>query len=193
MVMAIIAAAVSTLVVIPTALLVSNASKSQGNIEDLTRQYYLVDAAVHAVIEDLIRGADGDPLPPNDYIPPAVNFGNTVPLVSIQALDSAAQFETKIVGSSFETTKFVGTTRTVSATRIVAYQVGGKPKVLSGANSLGGVAELTVDDGSYYRLSAFDNSQQLSYRASSETIGFSRVEFAEVKVKVRAWDETAKV
>ena len=118
---------------------------------------------------------------------------NQIQVVSIQALDSAAQFETKIVGSSFETTKFVGTTRTVSATRIVAYQVGGKPKVLSGANSLGGVAELTVDDGSYYRLSAFDNSQQLSYRASSETIGFSRVEFAEVKVKVRAWEETAKV
>ena len=191
--MAIIAAAVSTLIVIPTALLVSSASRNQGNIGDLNREYYLIDAAVKAVIEDLIRGADGDPLAPNDYIPPVVNFDNSVPLVSIQDLHSAAQLTTKVVGTELVITKSLGVDRTVGTTRFVDYRVGAQPVVISGANPLGGVAELAEDDGSYYRLSAAGNSQQLSYQASSETIGFSSLEFAEVKVKLRSWEETTKV
>ena len=70
-------------IVVPVAVLVGTAALRQGDFEDKTREFYLTDSAVLAVISDLQRGADGDPTSPDDYIPPTVNFDNTVPNITV--------------------------------------------------------------------------------------------------------------
>ena len=54
--MSIIAALAGVMAIVPVAVLVGNTARVQGIAEDTTRDYYTSDAAVHAVIEDLVRG-----------------------------------------------------------------------------------------------------------------------------------------
>ena len=65
--LAILVSLIGIAVVLPVALLVGTAALRQGEFEDATREFYLVDSAVLAVVSDLQRGADGYPLAPLDY------------------------------------------------------------------------------------------------------------------------------
>ena len=111
--LAIMASLLGLAIVVPTAVLVGTAALRQGDFEDKTRDFYLTDSAVMAVIADLQRGADGDPLPPFDYIPPTVNFGDSVPIVSVRAL------ETELALGSGNGSGSGLISQTVSTTRIV--------------------------------------------------------------------------
>jgi hypothetical protein len=149
----------------------------------------LTESAILAVIADLQRGADGDPLAPADYIPPTVNFDDSVPRVTVRSLDS------ELAAREADGDGSVLAFKTVATTRMVTYEAGAEPTVLVGdsAGAQGGMAELEEDDGDYYKLPAAGASQTLSYEVTSETIGFSRVDFGEVKLRLRAWEESVNL
>jgi len=175
-------------IVVPTAVLVGTAALRQGDFEDNTREFYLTDSVVMAVISDLQRGADGDPVAPDDYIPPTVRFGDSVPNITVISLDAFLASLTDPV-----TGKPLGS-QTVSTTRMVTYETGDQPVASVGAITVGGVPELKEDDGAYFRVTAVSNSSTtFSYEITSEPIGFSSVQFGEVKLKVRGWEESTTV
>lgn len=151
--------------------MVGTAALLQGKFEDETRARYIAGSAILAVISDLQRGADGAPLGPVDYIPPTLNFDDKVPNVSIAALEAETTFQT------------------VATRRIIAYDAGANPAASVGATVLGGREELAEDDGSYFRVSAPSGATRISYEATSSVIGFSSVDFGQVELKLRAWEE----
>ena len=94
---AVIATLMGTLTVLPVALLVAAQFRSQAAGEDITQDYYVADAAIQAVVSDLLRGADAAPVPPLDYLPPTVNFENVVPLISVSTLETETLSTTRPV------------------------------------------------------------------------------------------------
>jgi hypothetical protein len=185
--LAIIASLLGMAIVIPTAVMVGTAALRQGDFEDKTRESYLAESAILAVIADLQRGADGDPLAPLDYIPPTVNFADAVPVVSVRSLESELETASAASGGS------VLPSKTVATSRIVTYEVGAPPTVSTGAVGLGGVEELADDDGVFFRSTAPSGATTFSYEVTSETVGFSRVDFGEVRLKIRAWEESVNL
>ena len=185
--LAIIASLLGIAVVVPTAVLVGTAALRQGDFEDKTRESYLTDAAIIAVIEDLIRGADANPGPPTDYLPPTVNFADQVPNITVRGLDDldSPQLSVRL--------------------RTIPYDAVGNLTVTAGVNPLGGVTDIALDDEFVYRLTAVGNLpdprvpssltglQTLTYEITSENIGIPDVNFAEVRIKVNAWEESSKV
>jgi len=169
--LAILVSLLGLAIVVPVAVLVGTAALRQGNFEDKTREFYLTDSAIMAVISDLQRGADGDPVPPHDYIPPVVNFGDVVPTTTLHALDPP----------------------TVTTIKPVSYEAAADPVVLDGINPQGGRVDLAEHDGLMYRLSAAGNPPLLSYEVTSGLIGFSSVDFGEVQIKLRSWEESARL
>ena len=187
---AIILSFVGLAVVVPTVVLIGTAALRQGDFEDKARESYLTDAAVTAVtavIEDLIRGADANPLPPVDYIPPTVNFDSEVPNVLVRGLDD---LDSPQLSVQFRT---------------VTYDVKGDPVASTGFNPLGGEADLALDDELFYRLTGSGalpgprdaagapGFQTLTYEVTSEDIGFTDVNVAEIRLKVNGWQESATV
>ncbi len=84
--MAILASLIGILIIVPVAAMVATTARSQGKLLDGTNDAYIAEAGVLAVIEDLIRGADGDPPTPLYYLPPVVNVDGKVPHTTIRAL-----------------------------------------------------------------------------------------------------------
>ena len=160
----IIASVLGIFVVLPVAVLVATQFRGQGKLEDSTRDVYATDAAVHAVIEDLARGADADPVSPNTYTLPTVDFGDVEPSVLVNQLVS----------------------QTMSTERLLDYAVSGSPTVLSGTGATGGATELADDDNSYYKLTASGSPPSLSYEVISEEIDFSSVSLGEITVTASA-------
>ena len=188
--MAIIASIMGLAIVVPTAVLVGTAALRQGDFEDKTRSFYLTESAIQAVISDLQRGADGYPLPPNEYIPPTVNFQDAVPNVTIRSLEAEFALQAAAAAARGEQQP----SQTLSTTRIVPYEVGGPLVASIGATIQGGVPELADDDGTYFRVTSPSvSSSTFSFEITSENIGFSNVTFGEVEVKVRAWEESVKL
>ena len=190
--MAVITSLIGLAVVVSVAVLVGTAALRQGDFEDKTREFYLVDSAILATVSDLQRGANGNPLAPEDYLPPTLKFCDeeglncSVPNVSIRSLEQElALLARQSAGLGLEPPSL-----TISATRMVTYLAGAQPTVLDGANAVGGVSELTKDDGTYYSLSASGNPQTLSFEITSETTNMSKVDFGEVKLKLRGWEES---
>ena len=185
--LAIIASFLGLAVIIPTAVLIGTAALRQGDFEDKAREFYLTDAGVTAVIEDLIRGADANPLPPVDYVPPTVNFNAEVPNIFIRGLDD---LDSPQLSVQFKT---------------VTYDVKGSPVLVTGLNPVGGESELALDDEFFYRLTGVgalpgpgdatgvSGFQTLTYEVTSEDIGFTDVNFVEIRLKINAWQESATV
>jgi len=170
LVLAVIAAAVGVMIAVPLAVLVSTASSGQGDLEDVTRDFYTSDAAIHAVIGDLIRGADGDPVPPHDYIPPVVNFVNVVPTTSVRVLEPP----------------------TLATVKPVTYGVAGNPQVSPGTTILQGAGQELADlDRAYLRLLGGGDPETVVYEVTSQPVLFTKADFAEVKLTVQAWEESA--
>lgn len=168
--MAVMATLLGALAVLSVAALVAAQFRAQAEAEDNTQAYYVADAAIMAVASDLIRGANIAPLPPNDYVPPTVNISGAVPLIAIQTIEPAVS----------------------STTKPITYLADDAPAVSIGINAVGGAAELADDDGKYYQLSASGTPQTLSYEVES-SFGLKAVDFAEVSLKLRSWEETALV
>jgi len=193
--LAIMASILGIAVVIPTAVLVGTAALRQGDFEDKTREFYLVDSAVLATVSDLQRGADGFPLPPLDYIPPTVRFCDKndenceVPNITIRSLEAelalAAAQRAKDSGAAFEPPSL-----TVSTTRIVDYPAAAVPVPSAGTTFKGVLSDLVEDDGSYYTVTAPAGSETFSYEITSDVVGFSDVQFGKVEIKLRAWEES---
>ena len=190
--MVIIASLIGLAVVVPVAVLIGTAALRQGDFEDKTREFYLVDSAILATISDLQRGANGNPLAPEDYIPPTLKFCDDkgsnciVPNVSIRSLDE----ELALLAAQAAELGLDPPSLTVAATRMVTYLAGAQPAVLDGGTVIGGVPELTEDDGTYYSLSASGNSQTIIFEITSAPISMARVDFGEVKLKLRGWEES---
>ena len=184
----ILASLLGLAIVVPVAVLVGTAALQQGGFEDKTRDFYLTDSAVMAVISDLQRGADGHPVFPRDYIPPTVNFDDSVPNITVLSLEAfLASQNDPVTGAALAS-------QTVSTTRMVTYQVDADPVLSAGAIVEGGVPELAEDDGTYFRVTAPNtNSTTFNFEVTSEAIGFSRVDFVEVKLKTRAWEESVRL
>jgi len=168
--LAVMATLLGALAVLPVAVLVAAQFRVQAKAEDDTQAYYVADAAIMAVASDLIRGADIAPLPPNDYIPPTVNIGNTVPLITIRTIEPEIS----------------------STTKPITFLADQAPAVSTGINPLGGTVELADDDGNYYQLSGSGTPQTLSYEVGF-AFGFEAVDFGEVLLKMRSWEETSVV
>ena len=85
--------------VTPVLVLVLGGLRAQGDFNDQIRDYYVADATIHAVIEDLIRGADPLPLPPATYTPPIakVSESEVIPSVSIELAEFPTLSTVKIV------------------------------------------------------------------------------------------------
>ena len=88
--MAILASLIGVLLIVPLAATVATTARSQGKLLDNTNDAYIAEAGVLAVIEDLIRGANGEPPAPFDYLPPVVNVDGRVPYTTIEALGDAS-------------------------------------------------------------------------------------------------------
>ena len=114
---AVVATLMGAFAVLPVALLVAAQFRSQAASEDVTQDYYVADAAIQAVISDLIRGADIAPLPPNDYVPPTVNIDDVVPFITIRTIEPE--------------------TAATSTTKAVTYLAVGPPTVIAGADPQG--------------------------------------------------------
>jgi len=171
--MAVMASLIGAVAVLPVVVLVAAQFRAQAASEENTQAYYVADAAIMAVASDLIRGANIAPLPPNDYIPPFVKIGDTVPLITIQTIEPEVS----------------------STTKPVTYLADNTPTVLAGINPVGGTVQLADDDGDYYQLSGSGltrTTQTLSYEVESK-FGFELVDFGEVLLKVRSWEETSRL
>ena len=193
--LAIIASLLGVAVVVPVAVLIGTAALRQGDFEDKTREFYLIDSAILATISDPQRGADGSPLAPIDYVPPTLIFCDSegvncaVPNVSIRSLDE----ELALLAAQAAKLGLPPPSLTVAATRMLTYRVGTQPTVVAGGTAVGGVPELEEDDATYYSLSASGSSQTFSYEITSDIINMSRVDFGEVKLKLRGWEESTTV
>ena len=189
-ILVVIVSIVGLAIVVPAAVMVGTAALRQGDFEDKTREFYLTESAIAAVISDLQRGADGDPLPPTDYIPPTVKFQDTVPNVTVRSLE--AELALGAAAAAAQGAK--QPSQTASTTRIVPYRPDGPPVVSADATFEGSVLDLANDDGTYFRVTApSTSSTTFSFEVTSESIGFSSVTFGEVEVKVRTWEESVKL
>ena len=144
----------------------------QGDFNDQIRDYYVADATIHAVIEDLIRGADPLPLPPATYTPPIakVSESEVIPSVSIEL----AEFPT------------------LSTVKIVDLRAASDPTVIQGIAEPGGAAKLR-DDDDFFEVTSDGDPPQVIWEATSEEIEFPTVSFGEVRLMARAHSENARI
>ncbi len=182
--LAILAVAIGLLVVVPVAVVVATTARSQGNLLDDSNARYLAEAGVLAVVEDLVRGADGDPVDLLDYLPPVVNFDSRVPFTTITAQDATSS-------------------PTIMTKRPADFQVASNPAVLTGTSAQGGIKELERKDNDAFELTGAGalppdagygtNPQKVSFELTSNQVPFSKVEEGQVKLTVEAWDESARL
>lgn len=168
---AIMATMLGIFIVVPVAVLAGNAFRGSAKVEDYTRNYYAADAVVHAIIEDMIRGADLVPLPPNTYTAPTVDFGEAVPSVTVTLQETA----------------------TLATVKPINYAVTGNPTVLVGFSPSGTGADLATDDNVYYKLSDAGTPPSLSYEVTSQVIQFPTVSFAELRLVALSTKSSTKV
>ena len=156
----------------PVLVLVLGGLRAQGDFNDQIRDYYVADATIHAVIEDLIRGADPLPLPPATYTPPIakVSESEVIPSVSIEL----AEFPT------------------LSTVKIVDLRAASDPTVIQGIAEPGGAAKLR-DDDDFFEVTFDGDPPQVIWEATSEEIEFPTVSFGEVRLMARAHSENARI
>ena len=158
------AALVGVFVVVPVVVLAGSFFRGQGRIEDATRSLYAADAAIHAVIEDLIRGADARPISPFTYTPPTVDLGEIVPSISVDVVQ----------------------TQTLATVKPISYRVAVDPVLVQGSNPSGGATELAADDDSYCKVRASGTPPLVVWEVTSEVIGFPTVSFGDVRIVARS-------
>ncbi len=168
---AILVSLLGVLIAVPVITLVGNNFRGHRIVEDTTRQYYVADASIRAVMEDLIRGADAAPIPPNTYTPPVVNLGEDVPQISVQVLES----------------------ETLATVRALEYHPAADPTIIQGSNPQGGAPELVEDDNSYYKLTSAGTPPYVIWEVTSETIEFPTVSFGEVRIVAASTRSSTKV
>ena len=181
--LAILAVAIGLLVVVPVAAVVATTARSQGDLLDATKSRYLAEAGVQAVVEDLVRGADGDPAALLDYLPPVVNFDSRVPFTTVTAQDSASS-------------------PTITTKRSKTFQVD-QLMAIDGILLQGGIEELERKDNDAFELTGagtlppdagYDTDpQKVSFELTSKQAPFSKVEEGQAKLTVQAWDESARL
>ena len=190
--LAIMASLLGLAVVVPAAVLVGTVALRQGDFEDKTRETYLTDAAVIAVVEDLIRGADGSPGVPLDYIPPTVNFAGAVPFVSVREVGVDAEIGSEGAQGSGK----------LASLRSVVYEPDGQPNVITGTNPQGGLTQLLKDDSQFFRLEGVgqlpgptdvSGASTVEFEVTSEPIGFAELNIATVTLNLQSFEETVRL
>ena len=194
--MAILASLLGILIVVPVAVTVATTARSQGDLLDVTNEAYLAEAGALAVIEDLVRGADGDPPSPYSYVPPVVNLGGKVPYTTVEALqESAAQ--------------------TITTRRLINYGKSGNPTVLTGTLVVDPNQDETDDDDGPKFPSVFGvagagnlpvnpaetgtgfdpagDPQKVEFTLVSELVDFDPALTGDVQLDLQAWEESAEV
>ncbi|MBI4281917.1 MAG: hypothetical protein HY672_00300 [Chloroflexi bacterium] len=168
---AIIIILLGVFIVVPVITMAGNAFRGHSRLEDQVRSFYAADAVVHAVMSDLVRGADAAPLPPNTYTAPIIDFGDIIPLIAVQVLES----------------------RTLATVKPVDYLVAGNPVVLVGFSPVGSGLDLAEDDDSYYKLTDAGTPPSLRYEVTSQAIEFPTVSFGEVRIVAQSTKSYTKV
>jgi hypothetical protein len=158
-------------IAVPVVTLTATSFRGHAKAEDETRHYYAADAQVHAVIEDLRRGADAAPLPPYTYTPPLIAFEDTVPSVDVDVVES----------------------QTLATLKPINYHVSGNPTVIIGANPQGTGLDLTTDDNNYYKLSDAGSPPSAVYEVTSHVIEFPKVSFGEVRIIAASTKSSTKL
>ncbi|NQW22733.1 MAG: hypothetical protein HQ475_04730 [SAR202 cluster bacterium] len=217
--MAILSSLIGILVIVPVAVTVATTARSQGDLLDITNEAYLAEAGVAVVIEDLIRGADGDPPNPFNYVPPVVNIGGKVPYTTVESLkDDAAP--------------------TITSRRLLNYGKAGDPTVTVGTLSVdpdkddhsydhsyegdgygydddyekkkyqypfvfdvkgGGLADGTATAGvlpdglSDVGIGYNADPQRVEFTIVSEIVAFDPTLTGEVQIDLQAWEESAQL
>ncbi|MBI2908431.1 MAG: hypothetical protein HYX92_12360 [Chloroflexi bacterium] len=168
---AIMTALIGTLLVVPVVMLAGQNFRGSARVEDLTRNFYAADAQVHAIAEDMIRGADGKPDPPNTYTPPSVDLGDQVPSVAISVHES----------------------QTLATVRPIEYRPGFNPALIQGFQPSGDQQSLTADDNSYYSVTGDGDPPFVIWELTSEIIEFPKVSFGEVRIVAQSNKSSTKL
>ena len=168
--LALIMTVLSLFVVVSLAALGSTAFRVQGKLQDLTHHYYAADASINAVIEDAKLGADLAPLPPNTYTTPSISFGELLPSVFIDVLE----------------------TQTLASVKPISYGLGSNPTLVQGFNPQGGSLELSQDDNSYYSVTSTGDPSRVIYEVTSQVIEFPTVSFGEFRIIAQSSKSSTK-
>lgn len=199
--MAILASLIGVLVIVPVAATVATTARSQGKLLDGANDAYIAEAGVLAGIEDLIRGADGDPPAPLNYQPPVVHVDGSVPYTTIEALRNESSLP-------------------VTSRRFLSYGKNGDPTVAIGTLSADPVitgppaaAYLAADGKDYKYPFVFDvigegtlpddsspagveydsNPQTVEFTFISELVDFHSTLSGDVQLDLQVWEESAEV
>ncbi len=199
--MAILASLIGVLVIVPVAATVATTARSQGKLLDGANDAYVAEAGVLAAIEDLIRGADGDPPAPLNYQPPVIEVDGKVPYTTIKALaDQASPPVTSRRSLSYRNdggpTIAIGTlsadpiiTGTTAATDL---ETEGKDYKYPFVFDVVGTGNLP--GGSSTAGSAYDsNPQMVEFTFISELVDFDSTLTGDVQLDLQAWEESAEV
>ena len=199
--MAILASLLGILLIVPVAATVATTARSQGNLLDATNDAYIAEAGVLAVIEDLIRGADGGAPAPINYVPPVVNVGGKVPYTTVEALRnvSSLPFSSRRLLNYGKTGDPVVTVGTLSPDPLIAgptlgavLAAGGKTYKYPFVFDVIGAGNLP--DGSSPEGTEYDaNPQVVEFTFISETVAFDLAITGDVQLDLRAWEESAEV
>ncbi|MBI4305026.1 MAG: hypothetical protein HY678_01780, partial [Chloroflexi bacterium] len=167
---AMMAVLLGAFIAVPVVTLTASAIRGHARVEDESRNYYAADAQIHAVIEDLKRGADASPLPPNTYSAPLIDFGEVVPSVSVDVIESQTLATLKPINY------------TASSTTVIV-----------GSNPQGTVLDLATDNNVYYKLTDAGTPPNAIFEVTSEVIDFPTVSFGEVRIVVASTKSSTKV